>query len=131
VKTRKERTGGQLQVGHLAKIAVQAEEGGFVLRPVVILREYTENKGLAWSSRPGFFQQYFVDGYHYFFLERVDSHTTRLIHGEHFTGILVFLLKFIFLFIVLRKARYGFRRFNEAFKAKVETKQKEKNKLCT
>jgi len=122
-RSQKQPTNRPLQAGHEVNVAVQVEQGGFTLKTPVQLEEYATNKSLSWSGKPGI-AKYLVDGFHYFYLEKVDSHTTRLVHGERFSGIVVFLLKFVFLFIILPRARAGYRRFNQAFKAQVESVHK-------
>ena len=67
-------------------------------------------KELRWLGRllmPGIF-----DGEHYFKLEAKDG-GTRLVHGEHFNGILLFVMDF-------DKVLKGFVALNEALKKRVE-----------
>ncbi len=59
---------------------------------------------------PGLF-----DGEHYFRLLSVSGHSTRLIHGEVFNGILLPLLKYS-----LQKTEQGFQMMNLALKMRIE-----------
>ena len=65
-----------------------------------------------------------VDGTHYLLLEKIDEGTTRLIHGERFSGILIFLLKLVVNFILLPKIRKAYVKFNLALKQEAEKRVK-------
>lgn len=56
------------------------------------------------------------DGEHYFQLEAIDDHTTRLVHGENFKGLLVGLL----LKMIGTETQQAFERMNHALKARLE-----------
>jgi hypothetical protein len=85
-----------------------------VFKPEVLVVE--ENKEFRWLGRlfiPGLF-----DGEHYFRLEAIDDNTTRLVHGEHFRGMLVGLL----MRMIGEDTRASFERMNVALKKRVEEK---------
>lgn len=73
-----------------------------------------ENKELRWAGRalvPGLF-----DGEHYFQIEATHPGGAKLIHGEQFSGLLVYALKGY----LDRAVRAGFVEMNQALKSRVE-----------
>lgn len=81
-------------------------------RPVILANE--ENRELRWLGRlliPGVF-----DGEHRFVLEKLDDQTTRFIHSETFSGLLVPLLRKS----LEQNTRRGFDAMNEALKQRAE-----------
>ncbi len=54
------------------------------------LLKVAANKELRWLGSLGIPRLF--DGEHYFQLEAINNHQTRLVHGEHFRGILVGLI---------------------------------------
>jgi hypothetical protein len=57
------------------------------------------------------------DGEHYFRVEALSAHSTRFVHGEHFSGILIGLMSGL-----LKKTDRGFALMNEALKKRAEAK---------
>ncbi len=74
------------------------------------LLELETNKALRWRGKLG--MQGIFDGEHYFRLEELDEKTTKLIHGEHFTGVLVKPL----LWLIGKATEQGFISMNKALK---------------
>lgn len=56
------------------------------------------------------------NGNHYFHLEQIDEHTTKLVHGEHFSG----WLRGILMYFIGEETKRGFIAMNEALKTKAE-----------
>lgn len=84
-----------------------------VFKPtVLVVKEAEEFRWLGKLFISGLF-----DGEHYFRLEPIDDHTTRLVHGEHFRGILVGLL----MRMIGEDTRAAFERMNTALKERVES----------
>lgn len=85
---------------------------GMVFRPVVL--ENQTQKIFRWKG--SLLVKGIFDGEHYFELEQMNDSSTKLIHGEHFTGMLVNLLWKS----LESPTREGFHAFNEALKKKAE-----------
>jgi len=85
---------------------------GMVFRPIVL--EHQTQKKFRWKG--SLLVKGMFDGEHYFELEQVDDSTTRFIHGECFSGMLVKLLWKS----LESPTKEGFRAFNEALKKKAE-----------
>ncbi|MEM7658031.1 MAG: SRPBCC domain-containing protein [Bacteroidota bacterium] len=105
---------GELRVGEKQQIKLLPDPEGkpFPISPRLKVKQ--EGQEIAWLGHlgiPGLF-----DGYHYFQLERVGEGQTRLIHGEHFSGI----LRRIVMAIVGENTRKGFEAMNQALKEKAE-----------
>ncbi|MEM8908134.1 MAG: SRPBCC domain-containing protein, partial [Bacteroidota bacterium] len=83
-----------------------------IFRPQLI--EVRNQQTLHWLGH--FWWKGLFDGEHYFHLEALGHHQTRLIHGEHFSGLLVGL--------VWRwmkdRVKQGFVQMNEALKRQLE-----------
>lgn len=82
-------------------------------RPTVL--ELVENQTLRWIGRTGFTGIF--DGEHYFILDETDRGTTRFVHGENFSGMIVFPL----MALIGADTEAGFNAMNAALKATVET----------
>jgi hypothetical protein len=104
---------GNKKVGEKLVISIQPPEGrGMTFKPVLI--SYSENREFKWRGKlvvDGIF-----DGEHYFILSAKPDGTTRLIHGEKFSGILVSLLGNL-----LDKTKEGFEAMNNSLKAECES----------
>ncbi len=85
--------------------------GGMTFKPRVLV--YKTEREFRWKGKL-FFTGLF-DGEHYFILEAVNAHTTRFIHGERFSGILVGVSG-----NMLEKTREGFELMNQALKNECE-----------
>jgi hypothetical protein len=105
---------GPLQVGARLSVTVRPPGGnGMTFRPTV--RVVSPGRELRWLGRllvPGVF-----DGEHYFRLEPAGAAGTRVVHGERFSGWLVFLLRSS----LDSGTRAGFEAMNQALKARVES----------
>lgn len=84
---------------------------GMTFKPKVVAA--TAGQELRWLGRLGFGGVF--DGEHSFVLTPHADGSTRLAHGEHFSGILVSLLGG-----TVKKAEAGFDAFNQALKERVE-----------
>ncbi len=106
---------GVVEKGNTIKVTAQLPGGkGMTFNPVLL--NVDENKEMRWKGKfliPGLF-----DGEHYFRIEEVDSRHIRFIHGEIFSGFLIF-----FLGGMLKDTEKGFNQMNEALKSRAE-KQK-------
>jgi hypothetical protein len=103
---------GIKSVGEILEVQIQPPGGkGMTFRPEVL--KFDLEKEFRWKGK--LLVRGVFDGEHYFILEKKGETTTRLIHGEVFTGILVSLLSG-----TLTKTGDGFRLMNEAIKAKCE-----------
>ncbi len=103
---------GQATVGTQLVNKMQQGEKTFTFKPKVTA--VVEAEHLEWLGHlfiPGLF-----DGRHYFRLEEVDAHTTKLIHGEYFSG----LLSGIILKRIEDDTRHGYILMNRALKQRAE-----------
>ena len=97
-----------------AKLTVRIQppgSGGMTFKPTVLA--FTAPTEFRWKGKlflPGLF-----DGEHYFRLEKTGDNTTRFVHGEKFSGILVSLLGGM-----LDKTKEGFALMNDALKKECE-----------
>jgi hypothetical protein len=106
---------GTVQVGTKLTVLMGANRGrGMAFKPRVLAA--APDDGLRWLGKLGFGG--IVDGEHFFILDRNADGTTRLTHGERYSGALVALLK-----PFLNKARNqaGYEAFNRALKRRVES----------
>ncbi len=104
---------GKKAVGEKLTISIQPPEGrGMTFKPVVL--SYSENREFKWKGTLGV--EGIFDGEHYFILSAKTDGTTRLIHGEKFSGILVNLLG-----SMLEKTKNGFEAMNNSLKAECES----------
>lgn len=85
---------------------------GMTFKPTVLAA--TPGQELRWLGKLGFGGLF--DGEHTFVLTPNADGTTRLTHGEHFSGVLVALFKG-----TLSNSHAGFEAFNSALKQRVET----------
>jgi hypothetical protein len=104
---------GNPEVGNKIKVRIKPPgKKGMVFRPIVL--EHEQNKAFRWKG--SLLVKGIFDGEHFFELEPVSEQSTRLIHGEHFTGMLVNLLWKS----LEPSTKEGFLQFNEALKRKAE-----------
>lgn len=103
---------GEKSVGKQLKVSIQSPNGGgMTFKPVVLT--YDVNKEFRWKGKlviSGIF-----DGEHYFRLIDMGEGTTKFVHGEKFSGILVPLMGG-----ALNKTKAGFQLMNEALKRECE-----------
>jgi len=84
---------------------------GMTFKPTVL--KYAEGRELRWKGSLGISGLF--DGEHFFVLEKNDDGSTRLIHGEKFSGILVKVLS-----LFLGNTKEGFEQMNAALKKECE-----------
>ncbi len=106
---------GEPKVGSQIKALIQPDgKKPMEFTPTVLNAD--ENKEFRWLGH--LFVKGLFDGEHYFILQSTDSGTTKFIHGEKFTGILVKpLIK-----MIGESTVTGFKKMNEALKKQVERK---------
>ncbi|MBD1398879.1 SRPBCC domain-containing protein [Pontibacter sp. JH31] len=103
---------GEKAVGKRLKTFIQPPDGsGMTFKPVVL--NYDTNKEFRWKGKLG--TSGIFDGEHYFRLVYMGENTTKFIHGEKFSGLLVPLMGG-----VLSKTEKGFQLMNEALKRECE-----------
>ena len=104
-----QRIEGQVEVGAKVKVRLVPPGGkGITMRPRILRFEPpTELRWLGHLGLPGIF-----DGEHYFQLQPLETGRTRFTQGEHFSGILVPLLKKM----IDGSTRDGFNSLNKALK---------------
>lgn len=108
-----DRIEGRAEVGAKLVVHMQPDGGrGMSFRPIVLAA--TPGRELRWLGKLGVSGLF--DGEHSFVLTPNADGTTHLAHSEHFTGILVALLKG-----TLKNSHAGFEAFNNALKQRVET----------
>lgn len=102
---------GTLQKGNKIKVVLNPPGGGaFSFEPVILKAEFPEIQWLGKFLVKGLF-----DGEHYFRLEPTSPQTTRFVHGENFSGLLIAVMGGL-----LNKTQQGFQLMNEALKKKAE-----------
>lgn len=103
---------GEQKVGAQLTVMIQPVGGGSMrFKPVVLAFE--QNKEFRWKGKLGI--SGIFDGEHFFKLIAQNDGTTKLVHGENFSGILVGLLGGMF-----QKTKAGFELMNESLKAVCE-----------
>lgn len=103
---------GEKKAGALLKVHLQPPGGsGMTFEPQVLA--YQENEEFRWKGKLLF--RGLFDGEHYFILQQINPHTTRFIHGEVFSGILVSVFG-----SMLDKTKAGFELMNAALKEACE-----------
>jgi hypothetical protein len=110
---------GKVEVGNNIEVRIEPPNGrGMTFKPKVLV--FDEQKEFRWLGRlwiKGLF-----DGEHYFILEPIDKKTTKFIHGELFSGLVVGMLS-----ITIEKAKDGFYLMNEALKKYCEGRDENVN----
>jgi len=103
---------GEKKAGELLKVHIQPPGGsGMTFEPQVLACH--ENKEFRWKGKLLFSGLF--DGEHYFILQPINPYTTRFIHGEAFSGILVSIFG-----SMLDKTKAGFELMNAALKEECE-----------
>jgi hypothetical protein len=102
---------GTFDQGSTIKVVVQQPGGSsYTFKPVVLNGSFPE---IRWSGKlliRGLF-----DGEHFFRVDELARHSTRFVHGEHFSGILIGGMGG-----ALEKTKRGFESMNQALKKKAE-----------
>lgn len=107
-----DRIDGTAEVGRRLVVHLAGRGGrGTTFRPTVLVA--TSGEELRWLGKLG--PGGLFDGEHSFVLTAKPDGTTRLTHGERFTGILVAIFKG-----ATANSHAGFEAFNEALKRRVE-----------
>lgn len=100
------------KTGEQLLVKIQPPDGQLMTFKPLVLR-FEQNKEFRWLGKLLF--KGLFDGEHYFKLSGNDNGTTRFIHGEKFSGLLVGLLG-----KTLDKTKNGFELMNEAIKNECE-----------
>ncbi len=103
--------GDKFEGGRLTVFLKPPDSNGMTFNPVI--RKFESNRELRWKGKLGI--KGLFDGEHFFIIERAKDNQVRFIHGEKFTGILVWMMSSI-----LEKTREGFNRMNIALKRECE-----------
>lgn len=104
------RMEGDLAPGNRLRNVLQSSpDSQMTFRPTVLVVEPARE--LRWLGR--LFVPRLFDGEHYFVLEDAAEGATRLVHGEHFRGLLLW-------FMDAEQFRGNFEAMNEALKQRVE-----------
>lgn len=103
---------GQGKLGAQLETVIQAPESKpMTFKPVVL--DWKPNHAFRWKGK--LFISGLFDGEHHFILEEQADGSTKFIHGEDFSGILVGLFGGLF-----EKTEQGFKQMNEALKQHCE-----------
>lgn len=106
------RIEGALEVGSKLTVHMSSDGGhGMSFKPEILVA--TSGKELRWLGKLGLHG--IVDGEHYFILSTNEDGTTRLNHGERFSGVLVAFAKGS-----AEKGDSGYEAFSMALKQRVE-----------
>jgi hypothetical protein len=102
---------GVLKEGEEINVVLNPPGGSeFTFSPLVLKANHPEIRWIGKFLFKGLF-----DGEHYFRLETISAHQTRVIHGEKFSGLFI-----PFTNSILKKTEEGFIMMNEALKKKAE-----------
>lgn len=105
---------GEPKLGNRLIVTINPPGGkGMTFKPKILTLE--PNKEFRWKGKLGI--NGIFDGEHYFILEYLDNNKTKFIHGEKFSGILVY-----FAGKMLDKTEKGFQIMNESIKNECEIK---------
>ncbi len=105
--------GGSQKVGARLTAFIQPkDQQPMKFQPLVLVNE--KEKEFRWIGH--LFVKGLFDGEHYFHLSPINANSTKFIHGEHFSGVLVYLI----LKLIKENTIKGFKAMNEALKKKVE-----------
>ena len=103
---------GEKKVGEKLTVFLQPPEGnGMTFKPVILT--YDKSREFRWRGKLGI--KGIFDGEHYFKLIDNGNGTTRFVHGEKFSGILVGAFR-----TMLKKTKEGFEGMNESIKVECE-----------
>ncbi len=104
---------GEAKEGAILENVIHPEGGkAQTFKPTVL--KSIPNQEFRWLGR--LFVKGLFDGEHYFILEKVNENTTRFIHGENFSGILVNIL----MGMMKEQIQTSFEKMNQALKRKAE-----------
>ncbi len=105
---------GGKKAGKRLKVSVNLPKGKTITFYPEVLK-YEPNREFRWKGKLGMYGIF--DGEHYFILEKLDGNVTKFIHGEKFSGILVFMMGG-----TIENLRSGFETMNAAIKKECERK---------
>lgn len=106
------RIEGEKVKGKTIGVTIQPPSGGgMTFNPVVL--KFESNSEFRWKGKLGI--KGIFDGEHYFILERINDSQTKFIHGEDFSGVLVWIMG-----KALDKTKDGFNLMNNALKKEAE-----------
>lgn len=106
---------GEKVIGKKLTVKIKPPNGKeMTFKPEILIFE--SNKKLKWLGKAGL--KGIFDGEHSFHLENQNDGSTKFIHGEKFSGILVGLMG-----KTLAKTELGFKQMNEALKKECESKK--------
>lgn len=104
---------GETSVGNTLEVFIEPpNQKGMTFKPEVLANS-TQTE-FRWVGR--LFVKGLADGEHYFQLEKIDDNTTKLMHGENFSGLLAGLL----MKMMREDTLKGFNAMNEALKVQAE-----------
>lgn len=105
---------GEMNVGNTLKVVLALGEKNSIFKPKLLRNE--PNKEFRWKGSLG--PGGLFDGEHYFLFEQLPDGTTKFIHGEKFSGLLVWpIMK-----MVGKDTHIGFNGMNKAIKERCENK---------
>ncbi len=111
---------GGKKAGKRLKVIINRSKGKTItIYPLVL--KYEPNREFRWKGKLG--MNGIFDGEHYFILEEKNKNHTKFIHGEIFSGILVFMMG-----STIDNLRRNFEKMNTAIKKESERKWKEAEK---
>lgn len=111
---------GGKKAGKRLKVTInRSKDKTMTFYPEVL--KYEPNREFRWKGKLG--MSGIFDGEHYFILEEKEANRTKFIHGEIFSGILVFMMEG-----TINKLRRSFEMMNAAIKKESERKWKEERK---
>jgi hypothetical protein len=103
---------GEKSVGKKLTVSIQPPDGNTMTFKPIILK-FEPNKEFRWKGKLGITGIF--DGEHFFVLEKLNEHKTKVLHGEKFKGVLVSLMG-----SALDKTKIGFELMNGALKKECE-----------
>lgn len=103
---------GEKKVGGNITVSLKPPGGGAMTFKPVVLR-FEPGREFRWKGTLG--MKGIFDGEHFFILEKLSDHQIKFIHGENFSGLLVWVLG-----KTLLKTREGFQLMNQALKRECE-----------
>lgn len=106
---------GEKKVGKQLKVFMKLPDGnGMSFSPIIL--KFEPKKEFRWKGKLGI--KGVFDGEHYFILEELNEGQTKFIHGENFSGVLVYLMG-----KTLIKTKEGFELMNVSLKQECERKK--------
>ena len=105
---------GELRQGHQIEVRIQnGKASQMTFRPKIIAAQPQQE--IRWQGKLGV--RGIFDGEHYFELHSCDGDRSRLVHGEHFSGLLAPFL----MFFQSANIKQNFEQMNQALKQRCES----------